>query len=392
MNLARFHGAVWSLKLELEELEIPQLLNQLHQALNQSIAQPNPQTASAFKTRLSGLSERLERCPSNEATPSRRKVFDQLGAADKTGLGLLDRITNIIYENTITPADALRQIDLLSKEVKAFQDTVIALGSGLDELNVEYDDLDENEVEVGITIPEVVLRGHLANCQKELGCIDELMKVLSEVATGDVQHAPIRTIGSTDMEVFLQVGGVVGACVATTIERIVALYRQQLEIKKIKLEIERMQMPEKVSKPFDDHVKDVVEKALAEIAKDLLKQFYKKRDGGRKNELQTHLKKVLAYMAERIDRGASFEVRAGVQEKPEEPQEENEEAQVEHQKALEAFERANDEKAKLNAAGRSVTSLPPRKDEIFLLPEPYKPENEEGPIDGANKAMDGDEK
>lgn len=234
--------------------------------------------------------------------------------------------------------------------------------------------MEVGEQEIGISIPESVLKANLSNVEKEIKWIKELLNVLSEVATGKVGHYSIRTIGSSELEIFLMTIPIVVACVAKAIEGIVALYKQQLDIKKVKLELEHLKMPAKVTKPYDEHIKEIVQKEINVIAKELIKNYYKKKDDGRKNELTTHLSKVLGYMAERIDKGATFEVRVGLPKKPEEPKDSDEEAQVEYKKELRAYEKKNKDALITNQSGRKVAEIEKTGEEILKLPEPYKPE------------------
>ncbi len=287
MNLGRFYGVIVSLETEFQDYDILSHLQKTASALKQSINQPNEQTASAFKTHLTSLSEILEQCPSNNAAPSRRKAYKELGAEDKIGIGLLNKINTILSANNITPADALASIQKTNKEVEEFYQTITALSDGLGKIEAEYDELKAGEQEIGISIPESVLKANLSNVEEEIKCIKELLNVLSEVATGKVGHYSIRTIGSSELEIFLMTIPIVVACVAKAIEGIVALYKQQLEIKKVKLELEHLKMPAKVTKPYDDHTKGIIQKEIEVIAKELIKNYYKKKDDGRKNELIT---------------------------------------------------------------------------------------------------------
>ena len=374
MNLGKFHGAVWAIDQEFEVLGIIALLAKLQASLTQSVAQPNAQTADAFNTDLDEFIAAIEKSPSNEVTPSRRRIFIELGAAGMIGSGLQTRILNIIQENTITPAAALSKIQQLAKEVKVFYDTIHRLAEGLDELEVEFDELDPGEHEIGVSIPEYLLNHSISNVEKELKCINELFNVISEVSIGEPGHFSLRTIGSSELEVFSVTTPVVALCIATAIERIVALYKQHLEIKKLKLEFEHMKMPTKVTKPLDDHIKTMVKSELELISKDLIKDFYKSDDNGRKNELTTHLTKVLGYMAERIDKGATFEVRVGLPKENTTSQEDPTKSDEEKLKELQENERVLVESIKLNEAGRKAGELGPRTEEILMLPEPYTPE------------------
>lgn len=380
MNLARFNATIWSLHQEIESNETQTLFTQVVNTLQQSIGQPSADTAKAFQTSFNELIKILSEAPSNEAPPSRRRIYRDLECEDKIGLGLSNKIGQIIQKNNITPANALQDMQELNTELNEFWNAITNMAKSLDELDVEYDELNEDEYEVGITIPETILKANLSNVENEIHCLNELFNVLSEVATGEVGHFKIRTIGSTDLEIFLNTTAVVGACVATCIKQILALYQHQLEIKKVKLELEAIKAPKSVTQPFDEHVRDTVQKEIKSIAKAMLTEFYKTKDTGRKNELNTHLAKVIEYMAERIDKGASFEVRVGLPEEPEEPTgaTEDETAAATHKKKLAAYQKEKKAIYQLNEAGRSIGQIERQDEEILKLPEPYKPEDGSG--------------
>lgn len=375
MNLGKFNGAVLALKEEFEDMEVLQHLNTLKKSLSQSVTQPNAETAEAFKESLGELEKTLSGCPSNEATPSRRRIFKELEAENKIGLGILFSVQAIIQENSITPADALAKITEFIKEVNSFHQTIASLAADLNVLQVDYDELKEGEYEIGILIPEDILRKSLSNIQKELKCINGLLRVISEVATGKPKEFSLRTIGSTDMQVFFNTASTVAVCLAVTIERIVALYKNQLEIRKIKAELEQMNTPATVTTPLDKHITELVQKELDLITKDIINDYYKKKDSGRRNELKAHLNHVLNYMTERIDKGAVFEVRVGLPDKPEEPNDEDELEHLDYEMKLMAYEKACKDKKKLNEAGRKVGEIGQCKEEILMLPEPYEPED-----------------
>lgn len=375
MNLGKFNGAVWALKEEFKDMEVLQHLKTLKKSLSQSVAQPNAETAEAFKESLEELKKTLSGCPSNEATPSRRRIFKELKAENKIGLGILFSVQAIIQKNSITPADALAKIAEFIKEVNSFHQTIDSLAVDLDTLEVEYDELEEGEYEIGILIPEDILRKSLSNVQKELKCINELLRVISEVATGKPKEFSLHTIGSTDMQVFFNTASTVAACLAVIIERIVALYKNQLEIKKIKAELEKMNTPATVTTPLDKHITELVQKELDLITKDIINDYYKKKDSGRKNELKAHLNHVLNYMTERIDKGAVFEVCVGLPDKPEKPNDEDEVERLVYRRKFAAYEKECKDKKKLNEAGGKVGEIGQCKEEILMLPEPYEPED-----------------
>lgn len=253
------------------------------------------------------------------------------------GAGLASRITQIVMENNITPAKALEDLKTLVNEVNSFHDSISRLLEIFEILNIPTDSLEIGEAELAISYPGDFTKSNLEGLQVEMHKLDRALRTLGEVAGEDTGSLRLRAIGSSEYQLYLESAPALAAIVATAIERIVALYKKVLEIRKLRLEIARLETPEKVWKPFEDHEKAFEEKEINEIAKRLVGECYEGKDKGRKNELVVGVASALAYLATRIDHGVTVEVRTPNPEEPEKP-EAAADSDPEHERLMQSYE------------------------------------------------------
>ena len=109
--------------------------------------------------------------------------------------------------------------------------------------------------------------------------------------------------------VFLHGSAPFAAALAFAIERIVALYKQLLEIRKLRQELQKQEIPDEVVKGVETHADKVMKEGIALASTELVAQFYTGKDDGRKNELVTQVRLSMNMLANRIDHGVNVEVR-----------------------------------------------------------------------------------
>ena len=182
---------------------------------------------------------------------------------------------------------------------------------------------------------------------------------MESLSTGSRPSFPIKTISSTDLSIFLDVSAVVGACVATAVERIVALYKTLLEVRKLQGELVKQGVDKKNLEGIETHANGIMDDGIDKLVKDLLFEFKGKVDGGRKNELSVELKYSLKKIANRIDRGFNIEVRM---EEPLQPADAAEEATAE----VKALSRSHE---KIREASKTLQFLKLDGEPILRLSE-----------------------
>lgn len=363
MNVGKLYACLNIIREEYDNFEIIEKLKTLQSSLQQSVSQPNEETAKNFRDNYSNLFNALSESWSNFESPTRIKTFDDIEASSKIGQGLMNRIEKIISNNNITPASALKSLSELVNEIEEFSDAIEGVVEDFEFLNFKYEDIKSGEYEIGVSFPMKIIKSNLEGVSKETNELDRVFKTFKEIAEDDTSSIKIRSISTTDLQVFLDSAPIVAALIATSLERIVALYKNILEIKKIKNELVAKKTPKDVITPLEKHEAEIMKRGIKDMSENLVDEFYKQKDDGRKNELKVALGNALRYLAEKIEHGAIFDVRAGEPEEPEST--EGEEETPQYKKAKTEYLKEMKHINQINSKGRSVAEL--QKGDIALL-------------------------
>ncbi|WP_146742299.1 hypothetical protein [Oleiagrimonas sp. MCCC 1A03011] len=301
--------AINRIVVEIEGANLPELMAQLETTLQQSIQQPNDNTANAFREKLKEVRERLMSAESNSAHPTWLEAFIEINASSRIGKGLLSRIDKTIQENNMTPSLALSNIKKINVDFKQFFERAKSIDDSLGDLGIEFDDLDDGEFEVGFSIPRKITSDRLISLNKEISEIDYCIRTISEISNEDGSSPSVSTISASNWHIFLDSAPATAACIAITLNKIVNLYKTNLEIKNLKRQLDEKNLPEKVTRPLEEYIEETVANHLRKIGDEIVDEFYK-GDEGRKNELKNGLPRALRYLAGRLDKGAKIEVNA----------------------------------------------------------------------------------
>lgn len=311
MNVERFYAAISALKLEFDSDNIAGLLNNVFSTLQQSVSQPNqPQNAEAFKTDLGTLKDALSGASSNFTVPTRRNIYDEIGATEVIGQGLLDRIEEVLSKNHYTPAAAVGELQKTVQDVTTFHQAINTICSSFESLSIGCDDLEEGEIEIGLSLPKELVGEDISSIEKELHQMQVAFKGFKEVAGDDASDMHISSISASEWQFFLDSLPATATLVSVALERIVALYKTNLEIKLLNKQLEERNLPPEATAPLKKYVDDHIKAEMQNISDELVNEFYSGKDEKRKNELRTHLTVSLTYLGERIEHGATIEVRA----------------------------------------------------------------------------------
>lgn len=310
MNTTKLHIIAKALKKEMARTGSVALLAQAMQALQSQINQPQQPTHQQQLTKnLENLYRILERSPVDDFSPAWRDVMDELGVSNEFGSDLAARVRGIFERNQITPQTALDELKKIQEEISGTEGHLAGLVDGLYYFGVGEDELESNECEVGIIVPRAYVKDNLKTFGAELVELEKTLLVFSELATGQREPLEIRQISSSELSVFLEYLPQIGACIAISVERIVSLYKQLLEIKKLKKELVAQKVPEDKLSGIEDHAASMVSPKLDELANELMEKYGEHLDPARKNEVSIELRHSLNKLANRIDRGFNIELR-----------------------------------------------------------------------------------
>jgi len=327
MNTTKLHIIAKALRKELTRVGAVALINQAIQALQNQIKQPQqPNHQQQLSSHLTSLYQKLEESPVNDFSPAWCDAMDELGVSNEFGARLEARLRGIFERNQITLQTALEELKKLHEDISGTETHLAGLVDGLEYFGIGEDELSKDECEVGIVIPRTYVNDNLKTFGSELVKLEKTLLVFSELATGQREPLEIRQISSSELSIFLKYLPEIGACIAVAVERIVALYKQLLEIKKLKKELVENEVPEDKLTGIEEYAASIVSPKLDELANELMERYGEHLDPSRKNEVSIEIRHSLNKLANRIDRGFNIELRVS-REDGSEDEEENEETQ-----------------------------------------------------------------
>jgi hypothetical protein len=279
-------------------------------SLQNQVSDPaTPTYQQQVSSQLEKLRASLSEIETNSFPPGWKQVLTEHKLSHFIGTELLQALIDIFSRNAITPSIALKELQELQAELLADATATTELLSGFKRLEFSVDDLKPGEAEIGLLVPRESIDSKLDRFTRELNDTAKIIGVFEELTTGQRREPTIRTLSSTDLTVLLDIWPVSGAALAAAIERIASFYKQVLEIKKLKVEIARLALPEKMTQQLDKEANEKMEANLRSLRDEVIANY--KGEKPRRHELENELLIVLHRIANKIDQGIHFEFRAG---------------------------------------------------------------------------------
>lgn len=196
-------------------------------------------------------------------------------------------------------------MDEFVTELAAHKTALDQLIEGMSHFEVGHEDLNPGEAELSILIPRLAVGERLGSLGLEFVDLEKLVGPFAELATGSRPEVRVRSIASSDYGVFLDIAPQAAAFMAVAVERVVALYKQLLEIRRLRQEMSDQGVTEDGVSGIDAHANELMSAGIEELA-DELADSTSVVDQHRSNELKIELRLSL----NSIDQGYSIDVRA----------------------------------------------------------------------------------
>jgi hypothetical protein len=308
MELERLERLVAALTAEFKKEQIGERLEQLESSLQATIGRTETAITEQFVSTRDELIRVLTASISNALRPSETHLLDQLGGNRVIGLSLAQRINGILDGHQVTPTLAVQQISHLRTEVAAFFAGADAFLSGLKGMGFTSEaSVPNEEAELGIMLPRLLVRNSLEGLQKELRFLDQYLRAFGELVNQSYGSPTVRSLSTGGFEVFLNQPVVVAAAIMATVERLAALYKQILEIRLLRAQLREKSVSANALTTLEKDEDNMIAAGISQIVEDLLERYRQERASGREEELRTLLLNSVRYLADRIDRGVNFE-------------------------------------------------------------------------------------
>ena len=270
MNAERLHAIALAIRTDLNETKALDTLRALRDALQNQVSAPQePTHQQAVSTNMQSLLGALDAAPSNAFPTTWLDTLDELGFGGLLGASLGDRVRAVFERNQITPSVAAEELDEYVTELAAHKDALDQLIEGMSHFEVGHEDLNAGEAELSILIPRPAVGERLRSLGLEFIDLEKLVGPFAEIATGSRPEVRVRSIASSDYGVFLDIAPQAAAFMAVAVERVVALYKQLLEIRILRQKMSDQGISEEGLSGIDAHANELMSSGIETIAEDL---------------------------------------------------------------------------------------------------------------------------
>lgn len=355
MNVERLHLIALELHEDLDRTGLVQQLTALAEALANLANQPGE---ASYQQAVSSARETLRTAVADSAVDewpaAWRATLEELDIDDIVGTNLAQRVESAIVSNEITPSTASTTIQELAQDLSSIDKSLTQMLSVFDRFSIAAESLEAGEAEVAVTIPRGEVSERLVDLGREFAELNKILGVFVEIETGSREPMRVRTIASSDYGVYLETAVHVGAFVAVSIERLLAAYKSILEIRKLRQGLADQGLGEQLA-AVDERVNSLMDEKIREYVDEVVAERFPERSA-RSRELEIELLNSLRMMANRIDHGFNFDVRAPMPEEPSE--EEDESAGAGIAEATARIVSASPNLKYINRTGEAILSLP----------------------------------
>jgi len=377
MDASRLLAVVDDIETEFNNgfLEALTALIQEYTAARDTPAQDN---TPAIKVAFDALTSSVKSSVFADYPPSKVAILDAIKALHRVGPGFEGRLNEILSVSGQTTAGIVTGLTELQADLRRFQKACSQTKTGLQSLGVIPYTLEVGAFEAGILIPEELVDSQLGNLVKELEAWNRIVRGFQEIAGEEEREVVVTGLASGSYEVYIPLGIVAASILARTIGKVLEWYRQILELRKLRLEIQKLGAPASEPEVYKKHERDTLEKNILEFAKEIIQESNSKLDPTRKNELETQIKLSITQIARFVDKGGIVEVYTEPADEPKEPpahadgETATPEATKEHERLMTEYKHLKlqfESTSYIRETGSLLRLLPERSEPILQLPD-----------------------
>lgn len=313
MKAERLHSVAAAVLSETTGNQIPEKIETLAAILQATLANPAAANVQAMNQAREALRDALASSATNSSPASWRELIAESRIDHLVGTGLWHDIEKRLGSNSLELAGVPAQLRETAQAVSALTQHTQALIHALDYYEVQTEASEPGGFSFGVQIPRDDIASSFDEFIREARDINYIVRVFSEVATGTTGETTLASLSSSDYFISLIPASVtIVAVLAKSINWLLDAYQKVQNIKKTTAELKGLKAPQQVQETIEQWAEEVmkeeVKRQVASFAADYISK--NTQDAGRRRELEIALEHAINMIANRIDRGFGFEVRA----------------------------------------------------------------------------------
>ena len=319
MHLGRFHAVIYDLAEHFKAAALPTKLEQCASLLDQYSASRVQAQLDAFRAAVETLYADSEVDDPDLLQPYAQQIIGELSLDALLSPKLNEAVARAISEKSFDPVGLSAELRQLATTATKKIGQIVSIDTAFGDLDVELERVAKTEAEVGFLLPREAVGETLKDLTAEFGRLGKLVRAVNELVGADDYDPRVVTISSSWWQVFLELDANQILVWVLAIERIVNLFKLNLEIKNLQKQLDDREMPREITDLIEREVQKRVRSAIHELASEIRRDHSKVPDDARANEVENQLRQGLYYLAGRMNQGAQIEINVGVPDAPKEP-------------------------------------------------------------------------
>lgn len=319
MHLGRFHVVIEALAAHFKQAQLPQKLEQCAALLDQYASGRTPPQLDAFQAAVEELLSSAAALDSDLSQPYARQVIADMRIGDILPPLFQETVKRTISGRSFDPAGLATELRNMAATATKKTSHLSSIDNAFSVLGVEYERVDSESAEVGFLLPREVVGDTLKDLTNEFGELNKLLRAVNELVAAEDYDPRVLTISSSWWQVFLDLDPNQILVWVLAIERIVGLFKSNLEIKNLQQQLNDKKMPKQITDLIEKEVEKRVSTELKNLAAEIRRDYAKIDDAARLNEIETQLRQGLIYLAKRMNQGAHVEINVGIPDEPTPP-------------------------------------------------------------------------
>lgn len=282
------------------------------QSLSTDLAAALTTASGDSSTRLKASIERLQRSLSillKVPVPAGTEgILRDIGADFLMPISISSNVRRLTSGTFIAIPKLNDDVQILLRGVNDALGRLSRGAKSLRQLKIEPHVVPEGAFEIGVFIPDTLIKSDLEEVQEHLKKWIQALRVVSEIGTG--KPSPIRFVGaesgSFDFHVVFDVEG--ATALLMLVGGILAMFGRSQKFRSKREELEKEGFPKSITDAIYDEEKSIQSNAIAKTAEDVVSGAHSSIGDARKNELRNAAKITIEFIADSLNAGVRVEI------------------------------------------------------------------------------------
>jgi hypothetical protein len=307
MDAHRLRSVVDFLIAEHRRTEIAQRFTRIEEGLEKAAAKPSAEADERFRSAFTDLLAALRDSRTHDMIESDRRIVAEIGGSRYTGWGLAERVLEVANERPFLPGRAKSLFSNIAAELEAWQNGLVSVQAGLSFLDIGPRAADGGLWELGILLPERLIKGDAGNVVHEISAWDEQLKTLLPLFSEGMVTVALRTNTTERFELSVLLDRERALALGTIVARVYEMFQEVRLNRRRAEDMEKHGYPSEVVGKVTGYEQRLINEGLQGLRAKLTQRLVRK-NAGKPREIERRLDASLRFIAVRVREGVDVEL------------------------------------------------------------------------------------